>query len=70
MCIMISVSPPAFFIRPFYKMMLNKAVTLDDMQSVVSDHMTTTRLLATQPINITIDHTHRTLNYGTVSRTS
>ena len=26
----------AFFIRPFYKMMLKKAITLDDMQSVVS----------------------------------
>ncbi len=30
----------AFFIRPFYKMMLSKAITLDDMQAVVS-HMTT-----------------------------
>ena len=26
----------AFFIRPFYKMMLRKPITLDDMQSVVS----------------------------------
>ena len=26
----------AFFIRPFYKMMLKKQVNLDDMQSVVS----------------------------------
>ncbi len=26
----------AFFIRPFYKMMLQKPITLDDMQSVVS----------------------------------
>ena len=26
----------AFFIRPFYKMMLGKPVTLEDMQSVVS----------------------------------
>ena len=25
----------AFFIRPFYKMMLRKKIVLDDMQSVV-----------------------------------
>ena len=27
----------AFFIRPFYKMMLGKPITLIDMESVVSD---------------------------------
>ena len=27
----------AFFIRPFYKMMLGKKVTFEDMQSVVCD---------------------------------
>ena len=32
----LSFSFVAFFIRPFYKMMLKKAITLDDMQSVVS----------------------------------
>ena len=32
----LSFSFVAFFIRPFYKMMLNKPTTLDDMQSVVS----------------------------------
>ena len=32
----LSFSFVAFFIRPFYKMMLNKPITLDDMQSVVS----------------------------------
>ena len=31
----------AFFIRPFYKMMLKKPVTLDDMQSVVSTSIDT-----------------------------
>ena len=30
------LSPPAFFIRPFYKMMLQKSITLQDMESVVS----------------------------------
>ena len=30
------IGPTAFFIRPFYKMMLNKPVTMEDMQSVVS----------------------------------
>lgn len=30
----------AFFIRPFYKMMLTKPITLRDMESVVSNQMT------------------------------
>ena len=29
----------AFFIRPFYKMMLAKPITLRDMESVVSSHV-------------------------------
>lgn len=33
--IMMVTIATAFFIRPFYKMMLRKPVTLDDMQSVV-----------------------------------
>lgn len=30
----------AFFIRPFYKMMLQKPITLQDMESVVSELLT------------------------------
>ena len=56
----------AFFVRPFYKMMLNKPITLDDMQSVVS------QILLTRPMYITYyaPPTHRMLTYGTVSLTS
>ena len=34
--IIVHFVPTAFFIRPFYKMMLNKPVAIDDMESVVS----------------------------------
>ena len=30
------IGPTAFFVRPFYKMMLNRPVIMEDMQSVVS----------------------------------
>lgn len=34
------LSLAGFFIRPFYKMMLGKPITLKDMESVVSPHLT------------------------------
>ena len=34
--ITVHIVPTAFFIRPFYKMMLNKPVAIEDMESVVS----------------------------------
>ena len=36
--ICVFVSPSGFFIRPFYKMMLGKQISLKDMESVVSFH--------------------------------
>ena len=45
----------AFFIRPFYKMMLRRAITLDDMQQVDAEYYNSLKYIIPSTFYLFID---------------